>query len=241
MCGILGWINPALTNPEVTKQLGLRAVKSLQGRGPDGDWIECQPGWMLGFTRLAILDLSERANQPMTDGRGGWLVYNGEVYNFRELRAELVAHGYEFRSTGDTEVLLRALRHWGTRCLERLRGMFAFAWLDTERRELILARDRYGVKPLAYELREDEIRFASDLFALRSLPNASHEIDRESAYLYMGLGYVPAPHSILQGVRKVRPGNYLKVNWRNDGQLQAREHLYWSLSQIESNGNHGAQ
>jgi asparagine synthase (glutamine-hydrolysing) len=107
--------------------------------------------------------------------------------------------------------------------------MFAFAWLDTEKRELILARDRYGVKPLAYDLRDDEIRFASDLFALRSLPGASHEVDPEAAYLYMGLGYVPAPHSILKGVRKVRPGHYLKVSWGED-RLRAREHQYWSIS-----------
>jgi len=229
MCGILGWINPALTDPETTQRLVQPAVAALARRGPDGDWIEWRPGWMLGFTRLAILDLSDRAKQPMTDGRGGWLVYNGEIYNFKELRDELKAHGYNFRSTGDTEVLLYALRHWGVACLERLRGMFAFAWLDTEKRELILARDRYGVKPLAYELRDEEIRFASDLFALRSLPGAGREVDAEAAYLYLSLGYVPAPHSILNGVRKVRPGHYLKINFAED-RLTAREHRYWSIS-----------
>src|SRR6266853_2433564 len=140
MCGILGWINPAITNSETARAQALPALRALHGRGPDGHSIECQRGWLLGHTRLAILDLTDRASQPMTDGRGAWLVYNGEIYNFKELREELIAAGYQFRSTGDTEVLLYALRHWGTGCLERLRGMFAFAWLDTERRELILAR-----------------------------------------------------------------------------------------------------
>jgi asparagine synthase (glutamine-hydrolysing) len=238
MCGIIGWINPALTDPEAARRLAQPALKALAGRGPDGDWMECRAGWILGFTRLAILDLSERANQPMTDGRGGWLVYNGEIYNFKELRAELAAYGYEFRSTGDTEVLLYALRHWGAECLERLRGMFAFAWLDTERKELMLPRDRFGVKPLAYDLRNSEIRFASDLFALRSLPGAGRDVDPEAAYLYMGLGYVPAPYSILKGVHKVRPGHYLKVKFGES--LTAREHQYWSISP-GANGHRDSQ
>ena len=114
---------------------------------------------MLAQTRLAILDLTEQAAQPMTDARGRWLVFNGEIYNFRELRGELEALGVHFQSTGDTQVLLEALGHWGVDALPRLRGMFAFAWLDPSRREMILARDRYGVKPLAWERTADGLRF----------------------------------------------------------------------------------
>ena len=231
MCGILGWISPWHTDRDAATQAALPALAALHGRGPDGNRLEFGSGWLLGHTRLAIIDLSERASQPMSDGLGAWLVYNGEIYNFKELRQELSAEGFKFRSSSDTEVLMYALRHWGPACFERLRGMFAFGWLDTTRRELILARDRYGVKPLAYELRKDSFRFASDLFALRSLPGGGRDIDAESAYLYMGLGYVPAPHSILAGIRKVRPGHYLRVRWSEAG-FELREHQYWSISQI---------
>src|SRR3990172_78906 len=158
MCGILGWISHWLADPQVSMHAAMPAVAALDHRGPDGSRLECGPGWLLGHTRLAILDLSDRASQPMGDGHGGWLVYNGEIYNFKELREELIAQGFRFESTGDAEVLLNAFRHWGPACLQRLRGMFAFGWLDTENRELILARDRYGVKPLAYELRDDGFR-----------------------------------------------------------------------------------
>ncbi|MDP9176681.1 MAG: asparagine synthase (glutamine-hydrolyzing) [Gemmatimonadota bacterium] len=213
------------------------ALSVLRGRGPDDQRLEWGPGWILGHTRLAIIDLSRRSSQPMTDGQGLWLVYNGEIYNFRELRAELELKGCRFASDGDAEVLLQALRHWGLACLERLRGMFAFALVDLERRELILARDRYGVKPLAYEIRDAGIRFASDLRALRSLPNASREIDSESAYLYMALGYIPAPHTIHQNVRKVKPGHYVRVRWSDGGVDDVRELPYWSIRALHDNGD----
>lgn len=236
MCGILGWISPVLTDRAAARHMAMHAVAALDRRGPDDSRMECGPGWLLGHTRLAILDLSDRASQPMADRQGGWLVYNGEIYNFKELREELIAQGFRFESTGDAEVLLNALRRWGPACLGRLRGMFAFGWLDTDRRELILARDRYGVKPLAYELRDDGFRFASDLFVLRQLPGSSREVDAESAYLYMGLGYVPAPHSILKGVRKVRPGHYLRLRWGN-GRFEMTEHSYWSIAQVSAAGS----
>jgi asparagine synthase (glutamine-hydrolysing) len=130
------------------------------------------------------------------------------------------------------------LRHWGLACLERLRGMFAFALVDMKRRELVLARDRYGVKPLAYEIQGRGIRFASDLRALRSLPNASREVDSESAYLYMALGYIPAPHTVYQNVRKVKPGHFVRVRWSDDGVGDVRELPYWSMRALYDNGHH---
>ncbi len=225
-----------LTNPQASKQMALPAVEAMHGRGPDGSRLECGTGWLLGHTRLAIIDLTDRANQPMTDGHGNWLVYNGEIYNFKELRVELAAAGFKFQSSSDTEVLLYALRHWGPAAIGRLRGMFAFGWLNTASQELILARDRYGIKPLAYELRNDSFRFASDLFALRLLPGGSREVDAESAYLYMGLGYVPTPHSILRGVCKVRPSHYLRVRWLN-GSFELGEYSYWSIGQVPPAGS----
>ena len=233
MCGIVGWISSSLTDRNQAISEVARALTALRPRGPEGRRVESGKRWFLGHTRLSILDLSEKASQPMTDGRGSWLVYNGEIYNFKELREELKARGYKFHSSGDTEVLLHAMREWGIACLERLRGMFAFGWLNSEKRELILCRDRYGVKPLAYEIRDKDFRFASDLHALRLLPKASREIDSESAYLYMALGYVPAPHSILKNVRKVKPGHYLHVRWSAAGDLSVNEHCYWSMGQIQ--------
>lgn len=231
MCGILGWISPEHTDGDRATRAALPALKALHWRGPDGRRLQAGPGWILGHTRLAIIDLTEHASQPMHDGLGGWLVFNGEIYNFQELRQELIAAGFTFRSSSDTEVLLYALRHWGPACLKRLRGMFAFGWLDTTRHELLLARDRYGVKPLAYELQKDSFRFASDLFGLRCLPAAGNAIDSESVYLYLGLGYIPAPHSIIRGIRKVRPGHYVRLKW-SDCRFDLTEHQYWSISEI---------
>ncbi len=236
MCGVLGWIDPALIDREAAIRMAEPALSCLRNRGPDDQRFEWGPGWILGHTRLAIIDLSRRSSQPMTDGNGLWLVYNGEIYNFRELRAELEAKGCRFTSDGDAEVLLQALKHWGLACLERLRGMFAFALVDTKRRELVLARDRYGVKPLAYELHGAGIRFASDLNALRSLPGASREVDSESAYLFMALGYIPAPHSIHRGVRKVMPGHYVRVRWSDSEVDDVREVQYWSMRSLQDNG-----
>ena len=237
MCGVLGWIDPALIDREAAIRMARPALSVLRDRGPDDQRLEWGPGWILGHTRLAIIDLSRRSSQPMTDGHGLWLVYNGEIYNFRELRAELEAKGCMFTSDGDAEVLLQALRHWGLGCLERLRGMFAFALLDMNRRELVLARDRYGVKPLAYEIQGAGIRFASDLRALRSLPKASREINSESAYLYMALGYIPAPHTIHQNVRKVKPGHCVRVRWSDAGVNDVREVPYWSIRASHDNGH----
>jgi len=237
MCGVLGWIDPELIDREAAIAMAEPALSVLRSRGLDDQRLEWGPGWILGHTRLAIIDLSRRSSQPMTDGHGRWLVYNGEIYNFRELRAELEAKGCTFISDGDAEVLLQALRHWGLACLERLRGMFAFALVDTERRELVLARDRYGVKPLAYEIQGSGIRFASDLRTLGALPNASREVDAESAYLYMALGYIPAPHSIHQNVRKVKPGHFIRARWSDDGLDDVREMPYWSIRALHDNGH----
>ena len=239
MCGILGWIDPALIDRDAAIRMAEPALSVLRSRGPDDRRIEWGPGWTLGHTRLAIIDLSRASSQPMTDGRGLWLVYNGEIYNFRELRAELETKGSHFTSDGDAEVLLHALKEWGVGCLERLRGMFAFALFDTNTRELVLARDRYGVKPLAYEPHGAGIRFASDLRALRSLPNARREIDSESAYLYMALGYIPAPHSIHRNVRKVKPGHYVRVRWSDAGVDDIRETPYWSIRALDENSHAG--
>ena len=169
----------------------------------------------MGHTRLAVLDLSEKGTQPMQDAQGRILVFNGEIYNFQELRASLQREGVAFESSGDAEVVLHALGQWGSAALPRLRGMFAFAWMDPARKELLLARDRYGVKPLAWEATADGLRFASDLFALDALAGGTpvREIDENAVWRYLLLGHVPAPATIWKDVRKLLPGHCLKMSW----------------------------
>lgn len=235
MCGILGWVGRDSTTPEAIVR-SRRALVELKNRGPDGSQLRIGDDWVLGHTRLAILDLTERASQPMRDEAGRWIVFNGEIYNFRNLRRELEVDGVRFRSTGDTEVLLAALGHWGLGVLPRLRGMFAFGWLDPKRCELVLARDRYGVKPLVWELSVEGLRFASDLFALDAMAGKGREIDPDAARDYMMLGYVPGPRCIWMGSRKLKSGHYLKVRWQNGGRVELEERSYWSLSEVPQAG-----
>jgi asparagine synthase (glutamine-hydrolysing) len=235
MCGILGWVGPKSVTGEALEGCH-RGLIALFNRGPDCSGLEHGRDWVLGHTRLKILDLSERAAQPMRDAAGRLLIFNGEIYNYKELRGELVARGVRFRSTGDTEVLLEALSHWGLDALTRLRGMFAFAWLDPRRKELVLARDRFGVKPLAWEPTADGVRFGSDLFALDAMAGATQvrEIDPEQTQRYLMLGYVPAPYTIWKAVRKLLPGHYLRVAWNDSGRPTIEERSYWKISEVPS-------
>jgi asparagine synthase (glutamine-hydrolysing) len=235
MCGILGWVGAVAVNEESRVQVGA-ALATLRHRGPNGTQTEAGTNWILGHTRLKILDLTERAAQPMQDSEGRWLVFNGEIYNFREIRRELETKGRRFHSTGDTEVLLQALAHWGLDALTKLHGMFAFGWLDPERRELVLARDRFGVKPLVWETAGNGVRFASDLRALDAMAAANRDVDIESARAYMMLGYVPAPRTIWKGPRKVMPGTYVRVRWSDNLPPDLAEQKYWSLKEVPPAG-----
>ena len=162
MCGILGCVGRSSVTPESIAGC-IRGIAALRNRGPDGDRLEKGRDWVLGHTRLKILDLTEHAAQPMRDGLGRWIVFNGEIYNFQDLRRELEAEGVRFQSSGDTQVLSEAFGRWGTGALMRLRGMFAFAWVDPERRELLLVRDRYECKTarLGSDWGWSSIRFGS--------------------------------------------------------------------------------
>lgn len=235
MCGILGRVGRAAVTPPA-RLAAQRGLEALRPRGPDGARLVEGEDWVLGHARLAILDLTERAAQPMQSPRGSWLVYNGEIYNFQELRAELIQAGHNFQSTGDTEVLLVALEHWGEKVLPRLRGMFAFAWLDPQVRRLLLVRDRWGVKPLVWEPTEDGIAFASDLFALDAMTEKAREIDPESVRDYLLLGYVPTPRTIWRGPQKLRPGHCLAVDWSQGGSVQIQQSSYWSMANVPCAG-----
>jgi asparagine synthase (glutamine-hydrolysing) len=234
MCGLLGVVGKSGLTPAALEQIR-GALATLEHRGPDGTRLEIGDDWVLGHTRLAILDLTDMAAQPMP-GRRSWIVFNGVIYNFQELREELRSQGVHFRSTGDTEVLLAALEHWGTDALPRLRGMFAFGWLDPRRKQLLLVRDRYGVKPLVWERTQDGVRFASDLFALDKMAGGANQrsIDPEQARLYLLLGNVPAPYTVWKGPRKLLPGHFLRVQWDDDGRRSIEECCYWKIDSISA-------
>jgi asparagine synthase (glutamine-hydrolysing) len=216
----------------VSQELVARAQRSLAHRGPDdagtiiidgGSAEPCQIGF--AHTRLSIIDLSPLGHQPMQDpSTGNWIVFNGEIYNFRELRRDLMEKGAEFRSQSDTEVVLAAYRVWGEECLLRLRGMFAFALWDAQRRRLLLARDPMGVKPLYYYGSERIFFFASEVRTLLQTGLVPRKIDGTGALSYLAFGSVYEPWTIVEGVRAVPPGHVL--TWEQ-GSLSARE--YWSL------------
>ncbi len=191
-----------------------RMLARLSHRGPDdaGTWVDRPAGVLLGHRRLAVIDISPLGHQPMVsdDGRLA-IVFNGEIYNFPELRRELEAHGVRFRSTSDTEVLLYGYREWGEHVVDRLVGMYAFAIWDAATDRLFLARDRTGEKPLYYANGPWGFAFASEVAALTELPDVSDEIDQEALSLYLQYQYVPAPHSIYRGIRKLPPGHAMRV------------------------------
>lgn len=219
MCGICGEIQfyggPARDEATVAHLSGLMAR-----RGPDdaGQWHDGGRAW-LAFRRLAILDLSPAGHQPMLtpDGRFA-LVFNGEIYNFRELRAELERAGVAFRSTGDTEVVLQALAHWGTDALDRLNGMFALAFYDRRERSLLLARDHAGIKPLYTLWDERGVFFASQYDQIMRHPwAAGRPVSPDGLGLYLRLGYIPAPYALLEGTAMLEPGAWLQVS--GDGHI----------------------
>jgi asparagine synthase (glutamine-hydrolysing) len=222
MCAILGWIR----RTPVAEERVRRAVDTMSHRGPNDDGLEALPQpdgacvW-LGHKRLSILDLSPRGHQPMSDPqRRFWIVFNGEIYNFKEVRGRLRRQGCEFHSDSDTEVILRAYEVWGEECLQRLNGMFAFAIWDDRDKTLFMARDRLGVKPLYYAEWPDGIAFASEIKGLLQLPDVPRELNRDGLPKYLTFLWVPDPDTLFRGIKKLPPGH--KMLWR-DGQKRIAE------------------
>jgi asparagine synthase (glutamine-hydrolysing) len=209
MCGIAGLYYPAIPKPVDPARI-VQMTDALVHRGPDGSGVWATAGVGLGHRRLAIIDL-EGGVQPMaTPDQGVVVTYNGEIYNFQEVRAELEAKGARFATDSDTEVLLHGWRAWGPRMLDRLNGMFAFALYDAREQCLFLARDRFGVKPLHYaELSDGAVAFASELKGLLAHPLFRRTPDFRAVEDYLGLGYVPDDTSILSGVKKLPAGHFL--------------------------------
>ncbi|ODP36835.1 XrtA/PEP-CTERM system amidotransferase [Sphingomonas turrisvirgatae] len=209
MCGIAGLYYPGVPKP--VEPARVRAMTdALVHRGPDGAGVWTAPGVGLGHRRLSIIDLAGGA-QPMATPEGDVVVsFNGEIYNFQEVRAELEAKGARFASNGDTEVLLHGWRAWGVKLLDKLNGMFAFALYDARAQSLLLARDRLGVKPLHYaELSDGAVAFASEIKGLFAHPLFRRTPDFSAVEDFLGLGYVPDDASVLAGVRKLPAGHYL--------------------------------
>lgn len=226
MCGIAGEFRFDSKAPD---QAALRRmVAKLVKRGPDGEGLYFDGRVALGHRRLAIIDLTDRSHQPMLDEAAGLaLVFNGTIYNYPQLRAELIGKGHTFHSDGDTEVILRAYVEWGDDCASHLHGAFAFAIWDRPAGELFLARDRLGIKPLYYSLDEHSIRFASTPQALLAAGGIDTSIDPEALHHHLTLhAVVPAPRTLLNGIRKLEPASLMRID--ASGRRQSRH--YWQLT-----------
>src|SRR5947199_4508052 len=213
MCGIAGALlpNAALPAPEIEARLW-RMIATIRHRGPDdeGVWTDGLCG--LGHARLSIIDLSPAGHQPIASADGMvWLTYNGEIYNFREIREELAALGYVFRSRTDSEVIVNGWHAWGPALFPRLRGMFALALWDRRSRRLILARDRLGKKPLYYTPGPGAFLFSSEIKAVLAWPGVPRAPNLRAIDDYLSLQYVPAPATAFAGIFKLPAAHYLIV------------------------------
>ena len=212
MCGITG-IFDVRGQRSIDRGTLEAMTRSQAHRGPDDSGLHLEPGLGLGHRRLAILDLSAAGHQPMASDDGKLItVYNGEIYNFMQIRTELEALGHRFRTSCDTEVVLKAWEQWGSTAVERFRGMFALAIWEREQQKLTLVRDRLGIKPLYYaHLSNGMLLFGSELRALRAHPGFRDAIDRGALGRYLQHGYVSGEETIYTSTRRLRPGHYLVV------------------------------
>jgi len=219
VCGIVGftWNDPSLAE---------RLCRVLRHRGPDQEGYYADPAVTLGFCRLAIIDLSPLGNQPMPNEDGSvQLVFNGEIYNFQELRRDLEGKGHRFRSQADSEVIVHAYEEWGKDFLDHLQGMFALALWDQKDQRLILARDRLGIKPLYYTFQKGRLAFASEIKALLEIPEIRPRVNLQALYDYLGFEFVPSPLTMFEGIEKLPPGNRLIFQ-----KGTATREVYWDLN-----------
>ena len=216
-----------------------RMTDALVHRGPDdvGVWVDSKRGVSLGHRRLSIQDLSKEGHQPMTSACGRFqLAYNGEVYNFKDIRKELEGDGFQFRGHSDTEVLLAAITEWGLeKTLSNILGMFAFALWDQKQQFLTLVRDPVGKKPLYYGWSQNTFLFGSELKALRAHPEFSASIDPNSLGLFIKYSWVPSPYSIYQGIYKLPPGHLITINAKSTLD-NTRPRSYWSARTVAEDG-----
>jgi len=225
MCGITG-IFDCGGYAEIDRGLLRRMTDAIRHRGPDGEGFYHAPGIGLGHRRLAIIDLAGGVQPLFNEDRTVCVVFNGEIYNFQPLIAELTACGHVFRTRSDTEVIVHAWEEWGEACLDRFNGMFAFALWDSRSETLFLARDRLGEKPLYYVNHGGLLLFASELKSLLCHPHIDRRLDPQAVEEFFAFGYIPDPRSIYRGIRKLMPGHYLKLK---RGQKLPEPRAYWEL------------
>ena len=228
MCGIGGWLGAMPNRTHFAEHM--RTM--LHHRGPDGNGIESWPHATLVHTRLSIIDLSQAGAQPIAnEKRTVWAVFNGEIYNHREIRTQLEARGHLFKGYSDSEILPHLYEEEGCEFVKKLRGMFALAIYDTHRQTLVLARDRFGIKPLFYSVNKDRLAFASELRALLTLPGIDTEPDRQAIFDFAALSYIPAPETFYKGIRALQPGELLVVQ-RDGTRVTHRIESYhqWALT-----------
>ncbi|NJR14321.1 MAG: asparagine synthase (glutamine-hydrolyzing) [Calothrix sp. CSU_2_0] len=240
MCGITGfWDRSRQISNEYLPIIVQQMSDTLLLRGPDdsGNWVDTDAGIALGHRRLAIVDLSPEGHQPMLSGDSRYvIVFNGEIYNFPELRKQLQTLGYSFRGHSDTEVMLAGFCEWGVlEATKRFNGMFAFALWDRKERILHLGRDRIGEKPLYYGLCGQTLFFSSELKALKVHPDFTAEINRDAVASSLRFGYVPTPYSIYQGIWKLTPGTIL--SWDGKSHLLPEPISYWSAKEAAESGS----
>lgn len=230
MCGIVGTLILDASSARVSDDILTRMRDTMRLRGPDGgaNWISPDGRVGLGHRRLSIIDLSAIANQPMCNEDGSlWIVFNGEIYNHAEIRAELnTIPGHRWRTDhSDTEVMLHAFQEWGIACVHKFRGMFAFALWDARKRELWLVRDRIGIKPLYYSCHHGRLVFASEIKALLEDPEQARVVSEEAFFHFLSFLTTPAPDTLFEGIKKVPPGTWLRI--RPDGATEERK--YWDV------------
>ncbi|MGA2934833.1 MAG: asparagine synthase (glutamine-hydrolyzing) [Methanomicrobiales archaeon] len=226
MCGIAGQVS--VTGARADEQLLAAMSARIRHRGPDGEGIYLDGPVGLAHRRLAIIDLTDTAKQPMTNEDGTlWLVFNGEIYNFIELREELAGKGHTFRSDGDTEVILHAYEEWGRECLSRLNGMWAFALWDSRKQELFCARDRFGIKPFYYARAGDRILFASEIKALLAHPDIGREPDDPLLLAFLAWGVLDhTGGTMFEGVRQLQPAHRITFSRSGAGTPEQ----YWDVA-----------
>jgi asparagine synthase (glutamine-hydrolysing) len=233
MCGIVGF--QSLRHFNVLKDTLPQATARLSHRGPDssGAYFDPDAGVGLGHARLSIIDLSSAGHQPMISDDGDVIItYNGEIYNFIEIRKILEKLGHTFKSATDTEVVLKAYLEWGTGCLEKFIGMFAISIWDRRNHRFFLARDRLGIKPLFYYFNKQTFLFASELKALLAFKSFEREIDKDAMPLFLHYQYIPAPKTVFVDTYKLSPGHFLTF----DGKTISTE-PYWNIPKRSSDEN----
>jgi asparagine synthase (glutamine-hydrolysing) len=227
MCGLAGVIGHPALDPETVDSV----LAALRHRGPDGKGVRSWPDATLLHTRLRIIDLSPNGDQPLSNEDGSiWAIFNGEIYNHARLRAELEAHGHRFHGRSDSEVLPHLYEEYGEAMFARLRGMFAVAILDRRERRLLLARDRFGIKPLFFAPTEDSIAFASEIEALRRIPGVDLSPDPQAIADYAALLFMPAPLTVHRGIRSLSPGELLDCRLGRNGRISRRTHRFHRFS-----------